>query len=181
MKIRHFIPATQPSADFHIGQPWSADFHIGGEPRSADFHIGTDHCARSRRAGFTMVEVALALGVMAFALVAIIGVLPSGMKVQRENREDTIINQDLSYVLEAIRSGARGVDDLTNYVESITIKRGLQATTYTNNVRKPGRFEPLTNGQHIVALLSGALLKRHRYVGCGTPDAAMVNVALWPM
>jgi type II secretory pathway pseudopilin PulG len=111
-------------------------------------------------AGFTMVEIALSLGIIAFALVAIIGVLPSGMKVQRENREDTVINQDASYLLEAIRSGSKGLDELTNYVESITIKRGNQVTYYTNNWVNPGGAVPLTNGQHIVSLLSTPKLER---------------------
>jgi hypothetical protein len=87
-------------------------------------------------------------------LVAIIGVLPSGLKVQRENREDTVITQDAVYLMEAIRSGSKGLDDLTNYVESITITRGFTSTTYTNNVLRPGGFVPLTNGQHIISLLS---------------------------
>ncbi len=107
--------------------------------------------------GFTMVEIALSLGIIAFALVAIIGVLPAGMTVQRENREDTVVNQDLSYLLEAIRSGARGLEDLTNYVESIVVRRGVgggQDIIYTNNRANPGPFEPITNAQHIVSLLS---------------------------
>ena len=76
---------------------------------------------RHSTAAFTMVEIAIALGVIAFALVAIIGVLPMGMNVQRENREDTVINQDGPYILEAIRNGAFPPDDLTNYVDSIEI------------------------------------------------------------
>jgi type II secretory pathway pseudopilin PulG len=111
-------------------------------------------------AAFTMIEVALALGIIAFALVAIIGVLPSGMKVQRENREDTIINQDASYLLEAIRSGSRGLDDLTNYVESITVTRGTQVSMYTNNAVNPGGLQPLINGLQIVSLLSTPKLER---------------------
>ena len=109
---------------------------------------------RTRSRGFTMIEVALSLGILVFALVAIIGVLPSGMKVQRENREQTIINQDLAYLLEAIRSGSKGVDDLTNYVESITVQRGTARTTYTNTIGNTAGFLRLTNAQHIVALLS---------------------------
>jgi type II secretory pathway pseudopilin PulG len=130
---------------------------------------------RGNRA-FTMIEIALCLGIIAFALVAIIGVLPTGMKVQRENREETIINQDATYILEAIRSGSKGLDELTNYVESITIESGpihpsywaeeilgtssflaaspRRTVVYTNNVRNPGNSIPLTNGQHIVSLLS---------------------------
>jgi type II secretory pathway pseudopilin PulG len=72
-------------------------------------------------AGFTMVEIAICLAVIGFALVAIIGVLPTGMQVQRENREETLINQDGSYFMEAIRSGAKGVDDLPNYVMEISV------------------------------------------------------------
>src|SRR5450755_3558312 len=71
-------------------------------------------------AGFTMVEVAISLAIIGIALVAIIGVLPLGMNVQRDNREATVINQDATVFLEAIRNGSRGLDDLTNYVYAIT-------------------------------------------------------------
>src|SRR2546426_366578 len=78
----------------------------------------------ARRAGrdeaaFTMVEIAISLAVIGFALVAIIGVLPTGMTVQRENREETIINQDATYFAEALRNGAHGLDDLTNFVYAV--------------------------------------------------------------
>ena len=65
------------------------------------------------RGGFTMVELAICLGIIAFALVAIIGVLPIGINVQKDNREETIINQDGMYWMEAIRSGATGMNDLS--------------------------------------------------------------------
>jgi hypothetical protein len=111
--------------------------------------------------GFTMVEIALSLGIVAFALVAIIGVMPSGLKVQRENREDTIINQDGAYLLEAIRSGSRGVDELTNYVETVSIKRGaLNEITFTNTTGSTGGLLRLTNAQHIVSLLSTPKIER---------------------
>jgi prepilin-type N-terminal cleavage/methylation domain-containing protein len=71
--------------------------------------------------GFTMVEIAICLAIIGFALVAIIGVLPTGMQVQRENREETLINQDGPYFMEAIRSGALGLEDLPNYVTEIRV------------------------------------------------------------
>ncbi len=85
------------------------------------------HSRRRHEAAFTMVEIAISLAVIGFALVAIIGVLPTGMNVQKENREETIINQDAAVLLDAIRSGARGYDDLTNYVYAIDSR----VTTYT--------------------------------------------------
>ena len=47
-----------------------------------------------RTGGFSMIEIAIALGVIGFALVAIVGILPLGLTVQRDNRAETIINQD---------------------------------------------------------------------------------------
>jgi type II secretory pathway pseudopilin PulG len=79
-------------------------------------------CSRARRrAGFTMVEIAIALGVIAFALVAIIGILPTGLQVQRDNRTETIINQDATYWIDAIKGGARGLDELVTLVDRIDI------------------------------------------------------------
>ena len=78
-----------------------------------------------------MVEIAIAIGVIGFALVAVIGILPAGMNVQKDNREDTMISEDAPIFLDAIRNGATvtnfngiigvngGLDYLTNYVEKI--------------------------------------------------------------
>jgi len=55
----------------------------------------------------------LAVAIIAFALVAIIGVLPAGLQVQKENRQDTLLAQDGTYFMEAIRNGASGLDELT--------------------------------------------------------------------
>jgi hypothetical protein len=88
----------------------------------------TTHLAHAKRpvgkraqSAFTMVEIAIALGVIGFALVAIIGVLPLGLNVQKDNREETIINQDGPYILEAIRNGAQGFDNLTNHIDSVGV------------------------------------------------------------
>lgn len=91
-----------------------------------------------------MVEIALCLAIIGFALVAIIGVLPLGLHTQKDNRAETIINKDGMVLMEAIRSGAHGFDELTNYVDSISISRN-GSTPVTN------RF---INGQDIIGLLS---------------------------
>ncbi len=68
-----------------------------------------------------MVEIAICLAIIGFALVAIIGILPAGLQVQKDNREDTLVGQDGEYFMEAIRNGAMGLDDLTSHVETITV------------------------------------------------------------
>lgn len=98
--------------------------------------------------GFTMVEIALSLAVAAFALVAILGVLPTGLTVQKENREDTIINQEGRYWLEALRSGSRGLADITNHVEEIQVLANGQTIPYANTPASP------LTAEQIIGLLS---------------------------
>ena len=122
-------------------------------------------------AGFTMVEIAISLAVIGIALVAIIGVLPIGMNTQRDNREETIINQDATVFIEAIRGGARGLDDLTNYVYAITnywtkinpnrsvAASGMNGYSYGSvSITSPALANyssaPITNGANIIGLLS---------------------------
>ena len=114
--------------------------------------------APTRECAFTMIEIALSLAVIGFALVSVIGILPLGMSVQKDNREETIINQDAAYWMEAIRGGARGLDDLTNYVESISIIRTEYAGTIpglpiTNDYTRTSPFA-ITNGQCIIGLMT---------------------------
>ncbi len=123
---------------------------------------------RASRA-FTMIEIAISLAIIGFAMVAIIGVLPIGMNTQKDNREETIINQDAAVLLDAIRNGARGLDYLTNYVLAITnwvteYNKDMQPVNYWtngytfNNSWVGGTIMsppfPITNGLRIVGLLS---------------------------
>ena len=120
-----------------------------------------------------MVEIAICLAIIGVALVAIIGVLPLGLRTQRDNREETIINQDATVFLEAIRNGARGLNDLTNYVYAVTnywtlfgangtvIKGGgtiNNGYTFANVSIAPGYTSasgsPINNGTNIIGLLS---------------------------
>jgi hypothetical protein len=104
-----------------------------------------------------MVEIAIALGVIGFALVAIIGILPAGLEVQRDNRSETIINQDGTFWLEAIRNGALGLDNLTNYVEEIsTTEDGGKKFVLGPNGYPSSQF---TYGSNIIGLLTSALDK----------------------
>ena len=129
----------------------------------------TLHAPRSPRpsqAGFTMVEIAISLAVIGFALVAIVGILPIGMGMQKQNRQETIINQDASVFLDAIRNGAQGLDDFTNYIIGITndgyqFKPDGQPTGAQyhygygpNGSSGFGGSYPLNSGYRVIGLLS---------------------------
>ena len=119
----------------------------------------THHASRFTCRGFTMVEIAICLAIIGIALVSIIGVLPIGMNTQRDNREETIINQDATILMEAIRGGARGLDDLTNYVYAITNTWTLYDANGASNSGGVDGFSTsppsfLTNGMNIVGVLT---------------------------
>src|SRR5580692_5202130 len=119
----------------------------------------------SAQPAFTMIEIAISLAVIGIALVAIIGVLPLGMNVQKDNREETVIDQDATVFIEAIRGGASSANDLTNYVYAI-VNTGSNPVGYTNLLAGTMGFSTsqyplivhwypiLTNGTNIVGLLS---------------------------
>jgi len=116
-----------------------------------------------------MIEIAICLAVIGFALAAIVGVLPLGMNVQRENREETVINQDGNVFINAMRNGELGLDDLTNYVVAITnwvteydnigkprplYTLGYTYVTSTQNGTAMTPPMPITNGFRIIGLLT---------------------------
>ena len=100
--------------------------------------------ANRRRSGaFTMVEVAFAVAIVAFAMVAIMGVLPSGFTVQKSNREDTLINQEGTYLLDAIRNGLQGDDQIWRQVDwyYVATTNSITGSSMGDNKSKlPDRF-----------------------------------------
>jgi type II secretory pathway pseudopilin PulG len=115
-----------------------------------------------------MVEIAICLAIIGIALVAIIGVLPAGLNVQKDNREETLIDQDATVFIENIRNGTSGLDDLTNYVMAITNTwtfynpngtigiRGVNGYTYANATAYGATLPSMaiTNGANIIGLLT---------------------------
>ena len=77
---------------------------------------------------FTMPEVALAVGVVAFGLVAVFSVLPFGIKAQRDNRDDTVIRYEGEYWAEALLGEGLNLADLSR-VEMVQ--------TYDGNTTSP--------------------------------------------
>ena len=114
---------------------------------------------RDRSAAFTLTELALCIAVVGIALTAIIGVLPSGLNVQKQNREDTLVAQDAQFLIESIRSGAMAIPDLTNQVDFILWRRtGAQRQEFyfrgpNYQEALPGTVIPLTASWQVTALL----------------------------
>jgi hypothetical protein len=100
-----------------------------------------------------MIEIALCLAIIGFALVAIIGVLPTGMGVQKDNREETIIDQDAAVWMDAIRNGAQNYNDLTNYIVVITNFWTRYDVTPSTNLIASGIDWYTPVGSHVTSII----------------------------
>lgn len=119
-----------------------------------------------RAAAFTMVELALCIAIVAFAMVAILGVLPLGLSVQKQNREETIVDQEAPMWVDIIRRGGIGWDEVTNYVDYVLVERtavnsgggtrvfGFRGPFYSTEFSLPAPNAILQTPGDIVSLLS---------------------------
>jgi type II secretory pathway pseudopilin PulG len=137
---------------------------------------GSGWAVGRNRSGFTMIEIALSLAIIAFALVAIIGVLPMGLTAQRDNRLETLIDQEGKYLLEQVRSGQVPLSQLQLPPDpqklrvsqsGVVAERGLGANSvafkylYTS-VAYPV-FHPLPDNASDEQIAAGELLSRGLY------------------
>src|SRR5205809_1715661 len=58
-------------------------------------------------AAFSLVEITLALGVAAFALIAVLGMLPVGLKTQQASIQQTTANSIISQIEGKLRAATR--------------------------------------------------------------------------
>lgn len=58
-------------------------------------------------AGFSLVEVTLALGVAAFCLITVLGLLPTSLKTQQTSIQQTTANQIISTIFSDLRAAVR--------------------------------------------------------------------------
>lgn len=121
----------------------------------------TTHSSQSythRRSAFTLLEIAVALAVIGFAIVAVLGVLPTGLNIQRDTRERTIVLQDATYFVEAIRHGANEVIEQYPATQlSSSVQRMWRVTLDQNNIQTvelTDRVRDFPSDADVIRLLS---------------------------
>jgi len=90
--------------------------------------------------GFSLVEVALALGVAAFCLLAVFGLLPIGLKTQQTAIEQTAATRIVSAVASDLRNTARSAT--TSALFAITIPANTASSTSISYFDTEGRYSP---------------------------------------
>ena len=130
-----------------------------------------------------MIEIAIALGIISFALVAVIAILPSGLQLQQHTRERSIIDKEANYWINAIQNSGDYTndfhrsnvyqDDALDFVKSINgypgpfgntarLLGGLIRTNYF--VSYDGEGKPIVEwGEPVTAIVrpfNGAAIER---------------------
>jgi uncharacterized protein (TIGR02598 family) len=93
--------------------------------------------ARSR-SGFSLVEVTLALGVAAFCLLAVFGLLPIGLKTQQSAIEQTAATRIISGAASDLRNTARTA--AASSLFAITIPANTASSSSTLYFDTEGRY-----------------------------------------
>lgn len=69
---------------------------------------------RLRMSGFSLIEVVLAIGIVSFALLAVVGLLPVGMKSTQSAREQIAAANVLNSIANALRSAEKNGNSFSN-------------------------------------------------------------------
>jgi len=79
------------------------------------------------KGGFTLPEVILAVGIVAFGLVGVFSILPFGLTAQKKNQEDTILRYEAEYWFATLQSAGLPLESL-HRVETVELLKEANST-----------------------------------------------------
>ena len=135
--------------------------------------------------GFSLIEVTLSLGIIAFALVAVIGLLPAGLNSQKEAADQSHGVQVLNDLTQAVRGiynengtlrfapPLRKIKDPDGGEQDIIVAPGTEASFA---LMENGTLAPLGNNS---LERRGTVYVNQRPVSANAPRAVFISVA-WP-
>jgi uncharacterized protein (TIGR02598 family) len=120
------------------------------------------HSNQGNASGFTLIEVAIAVGILAVALVALLGLLPGGMNTFRRAMDTSITAQIAQRILldiqqadfdQVIDAPATGIDNVSPYYTFTAPTRGSRQFRYFDEqgveLIPPGNGNALSAAQKI--------------------------------
>lgn len=99
------------------------------------FPQALDHSAHCRRSwhAFSLVEVVIALGIVSFAVIAIVGMMPVALKSAQESMRETDATLIAQRIFTEIKTGGGENRSLTTETNTSTQVINLTANNSTNN------------------------------------------------
>ncbi len=81
----------------------------------------------------------MAVGIVAFGLVAVFSILPFGLTAQKDNREETIIRYEAQYWFAALQAGGLPLEEMAR-VEKVELTDGNTTRINKYDIDDPDRF-----------------------------------------
>ncbi len=130
--------------------------------------------SRSDRAGFSLVEITLAMGIAAVAMVSILGMLPHALNYSRDGADQTAIGA----VLEDVHDRLKGIVLRVGQVEDAPFFYDQQGRFWNEDRQEGDAFENARFFRVDVAIVEPASLPETDY-----PDSLHVAVVklYWPL
>jgi uncharacterized protein (TIGR02598 family) len=128
--------------------------------------------------GFSLVEVTLAIGMVSFAMIAVLGLLPVGLTSMKNANEQAGAANVLNAIADSLRSATS--TDSTNFVgifgtNHISFSVGGPAVSLSwNNLKLDGSTESSSDAKRIAAVVNIT-----PPLNLTTPGRAVISVA-WP-
>jgi type II secretory pathway pseudopilin PulG len=134
-------------------------------------------------AAFSLVEITLAIGIAAFALIATFAMLPTGLKVQQTSSHDTVGNKILAEIIGDMRAAVRvhgsGNGNSTNFLIHLPPTSGNPWSPY-NQFPSTAYF---TNEGNYQSGSAGAVFQANIYymsTNATNTTALTYIVVFWP-
>src|SRR5438874_5357769 len=140
-------------------------------------------------ASFSLVEIVLALGVAAFCLVAVLGMLPVGLKTQQASVQQTMANAIMSQIVDDLRADVRlppgqatkaagDWANLNGHWQSVAVPDTL---FFTIDAKENG-YAQVTNPNSLPAAPAGAVYRAtitYLFPPTATTSIAKITIS-WP-
>ncbi len=140
--------------------------------------VGSPIASRESSAAFSLIEVVIALGIVTFCLVSIVGLLPVGLKVVKNSHEESAAANALNQMAAAIRdatnsTNAPGTYGAVGAFGSMTWSLGGAVANYSKSLAMSGQPAPPSDARLVarVELVPPA--------DAMSPGRAMISIA-WP-
>ncbi len=141
---------------------------------------GSPAAPRKSFRAFSLVEVVVALGLVTFCLVSIVGLLPVGLKVVKNSHEESAAANALNQMASAIRDATSDTNTPGAYgavgaFSSMTWNLGGGAANFSNSLAMNGQPAPTSSDARLVAHVEIV-----PPADAMSPGRARISIA-WPM
>lgn len=117
-----------------------------------------DNLRHSGRGAFSLVEAVIAIGIVSFAMLGVMGLIPVGLSTFRDAMSTTTQSEILSVITaEVLRTDASNLSATNYYFDERGIPvdgQGDQRRVFTASVAAPTDLSPMAAAQRVVIRIS---------------------------